>query len=223
MPTAVGSYATTASVKSRLGITDATDDTLLGTLCDQLNAWIEVTCGRVIAPIPGTSLTIDGNLAEDRGRVLPVPFGLNSLTTLEVALRTGGMFVTVPSTDWFLRPLAIHRPSGWPATLIVMTDLPSAGNSVGRFWPGYANVRLTGPEGFLGFPAIPDDLEDVANTAVVRAWHARLSGQVDIVGNDETGAPIVTRFLSSRDWKTLARYDVHQRTAGGDRTVTSYA
>ena len=38
---------------------------------------------------------------------------------------------------------------------------------------------------------------------VVRAWHARQSGQTDIVGNDETGAPIVSRYLSARDRDTL--------------------
>ena len=59
MTTAIGSYATLAAVKSRL-VSDSTvtfsagDDILLGTLCDQANAFIKSAAGtgRVIAPRP---------------------------------------------------------------------------------------------------------------------------------------------------------------------------
>lgn len=216
----VGTYATRVNVKTRLGITDATDDALLDTLCDQLNAWIETTCGRVIAPRTETQIVLDGTLAEDGGRILPVLFGLNSLTTLEVATQTGADWQTVAATDYFLRPLAIMRRPGWPATHIVMSDVPKG--SVSRFYAGFGNVRLSGSAGFAGWPAIPNDLVDVANTVVVRAWAARQSGQADIIGNDETGAPLVSRFLSLRDRATLRRYDAHPRVVGSDRTVVSW-
>jgi hypothetical protein len=55
MGTAIGSYATLAGVKARLsGTFDSTDDILLGTLCDQINQFIEspAGCGRVLAPRP---------------------------------------------------------------------------------------------------------------------------------------------------------------------------
>ena len=55
MTTAIGSYATLAAVKARLsGTFDSTDDTLLGTLCDQANQFIESPqgTGRVLAPRP---------------------------------------------------------------------------------------------------------------------------------------------------------------------------
>ena len=56
MATAIGSYATLANVKSRLGIAsaDTTDDTLLTRVCDQVNAYIESYTHRVLAPISGT-------------------------------------------------------------------------------------------------------------------------------------------------------------------------
>jgi hypothetical protein len=42
----------------------------------------------------------------------------------------------------------------------------------------------------------------------VRAWHARQSGQADIIGNDETGAPLVSRYVSAYHWSTLKAYRV---------------
>jgi hypothetical protein len=223
--TAIGTYATLALVKARLG-SDATysaaDDALITTLCGQINAWIETTTGRVIAPRADTEIVLDGLMAEEDGRVMPVPFGLNGLTSLEVAPQTGGAFVTVPATDCFLRPLPILRRQGWPATVIRMTDIPSPTNQAGRFYPGYGNVRLRGSAGFAGWPAIPDEIAELAITAVVRAWHARQAGQTDVIGSDEFGKPIVSRYVSGRDRDTLARYDLHPRTAGGNRMVTGY-
>ena len=57
-----------------------------------------------------------------------------------------------------------------------------------------------------GWTAIPDDITDVALTAATRAWFARQSGQQDIVGSDENGAPLVSRFFSARDLGTLRAY-----------------
>lgn len=229
MTTAIGAYATPALVKARLG-SDATwssDDTaLLSTLCDQLNNWIESTVGRALAPRPETTILLDGIMAEDGESLLPVVFGVNEIAstsatlTLEIAPRTGGTFVTVPRTDWFLRPLAINRRPGWPATVIRLTDAPSAGNTSGnRFWPGYENVRISGPAGTFGWPAIPDEITELAVTAVVRAWSARQAGQTDVIGSDEYGKPIVSRYVSGRDRDTLRRYDAHPQTAGGERTT----
>ena len=57
-----------------------------------------------------------------------------------------------------------------------------------------------------GWEAIPDDVTELAVTAVVRAWHARQAGQSDIVGTDEYGKPVVSRYLSWRDRDTLLAY-----------------
>jgi len=313
MTTAIGSYATLAAVKSRLsGTFDSTDDTLLGTLCDQVNAFIESPAGtgRVISPRPvgsgvasaneiqsvtlaksvgnvtgghftltfngstttnlsfdaaaatvetalealatiGTdNVTVTGNaggpyaveftgalagLAQqlmtadaahltvapctatvalvstpqtslyyfdgDGGRVLWVDH--RGISELAVAPQTGGAFVVLAAADYFSRPLPQERDPGWPATAVVLSDLPTSG-----YWyfpRGYATVRA---KLVLGWPAIPDDITGLALTMVVRAWHARQSGQTDIVGNDETGAPVVSRYLSAADRDTLRRYRV---------------
>ena len=96
-----------------------------------------------------------------------------------------------------------NSPVSWPATRIELTDVPGGGF---RYFPaGYETVRV---KAVCGWAAIPDDITDVALTMVVRAWHARQSGQTDIVGNDETGAPVVSRYISGRDRETLKRYRV---------------
>lgn len=198
-------YATLAGVKARLGITSTTDDALIQSLADQVNAWIESTTGRILAPDPTTVYTQDGWDALEGGRMMPFPRGIRSLTSVEVAAYTGGPFSTVPATDWFLRPSDPDRVPGWPYTELWMTNIPSVGNQYPAFYPGFGNVRLTGA---FGWDAIPPEITDVALTTVVRAWQGRQSGQADVIGNDETGAPIVSRFVSARDRATLRRYTI---------------
>jgi hypothetical protein len=125
---------------------------------------------------------------------------VRAVSELAVASQTGGTYTVVPVTDYFIRPLPQDRAPGWPATRIELSDLSGE-----WFRPGYATVRV---KAVTGWPAIPDDITDLACTMVVRAWHARQSGQTDIVGNDETGAPIVSRYLSARDRDTLRAYRV---------------
>ena len=137
----------------------------------------------------------------DFSRVLWID--VRAVSELAVASQTGGSYTVLPITDYFLRPLPQDRDPGWPATRIELSDYPTGG--FWYFWPGYNVVRM---KAVLGWPAIPDDITDLALTMAVRAWHARQSGQTDIVGSDETGAPIVSRFLSSRDVQTLKRYRV---------------
>jgi hypothetical protein len=152
----------------------------------------------VLTSTPQTALYyFDGN----GSRVLWLD--VRSVSELAVATQTGGTYTVVPATDYFLRPLPQDRSPGWPATRIELSDYPTG--SAWFFWPGYATVRV---KAVVGWPAIPDDITGVALTAVVRAWHARQSGQTDIVGNDETGAPIVSRYISGQDWFTLKAYRV---------------
>jgi hypothetical protein len=139
----------------------------------------------------------------DGSRVLWVD--VRAVSELAVADQTGGSYTVLAAADYFLRPQPLDREPGWPATRIELSDQPTGG-----YWyfpVGYNTVRL---KAVLGWPAIPDEITDVALTMAVRAWHARQSGQTDIVGNDETGAPIVSRYLSSRDRETLKRYRVMQ-------------
>jgi hypothetical protein len=128
---------------------------------------------------------------------------VRAVSELAVASQTGGSYTVLDAADYFLRPQPLDREPGWPATRIELSDYPTSG-----FWyfpTGYNTVRL---KAVLGWPAIPDEITDVALTMAVRAWHARQSGQTDIVGTDETGAPVVSRYISGRDRETLKRYRV---------------
>ena len=206
MASAIGAYATTATLKARMfaaGVTDTADDTLLGTICDQVNAFIESPygCGRVVAPISSATYLIDG----DGSNRLYFPKGIRAISALAVGDYTGDSRDTLTSTDYFIRPLDHDRTPGWPGFHVVISDLPAGDHSV--FAVGFETVSLTCT---AGWAAIPDDLTDVALTTATRAWKARQSGQVDIVGNDDTGEPIVSRFVAPFHWGAIKSYRLKQ-------------
>jgi hypothetical protein len=201
MTTAIGAYATGAALKARLGIGDVVDDTQLGIVCDQVNAYIEgpEACGRVIAPIASATYLIDIEEQTDR---FHFPLGVRAISSLKVGDYTGATRATLAVTDYFLRPSVHLRPPGVPATLVVLSDRGS--RSV--FPEGFEVVSMTAT---AGWAAIPDDITEVALTAATRAWHGIQAGQADIVGTDEMGRPLVSRFFSSRDLGTLRAYSVN--------------
>lgn len=72
MGSSVAAYATLVGAKARLGITDATDDALIQSFCDQVNDEIEETTHRVIAPIPQFKANL-GAAANVGDQVVTVP------------------------------------------------------------------------------------------------------------------------------------------------------
>jgi hypothetical protein len=209
--TATGAYATAALVKARLfaaGVTDTADDTLIGTICDQVNQFIESPqgCGRILAPVTSGTYLVDGNGL----RRLFFPRGLRAVTELKIGDYTGDTRDVIAATDYFLRPTATDRKPGWPAEWIELSDLSTLTHRI--FHRGYETVSITGT---TGWNAIPDDIIDAALTTSVRAWHARQSGQADVIGNDETGAPLVSRYVSGYHWSILRAYRVRRQLVHG--------
>lgn len=199
MTVAVGTYVSLTALKLRtVGTADTADDTLLQTIVDQVNTYVEVTVGRVLAPIASGTVTFD---IPESTTVLYVKEGIRAITSLEVADYTGATYATVGTADYFLRPLA-PRP-GWPYTEVHFSDVPTG--SYSAFPVGFATVRLVCTRGWA---EVPEDIEDVAITTAVRAWHAREAGQADVIGTDEMGRPVVSRYLSGRDRATLYRYTI---------------
>ena len=45
-------------------------------------------------------------------------------------------------------------------------------------------------------------------TTAVRAWHARQTGQADIVGTNESGDAVVTRYVAPYHWNAIKAYRV---------------
>lgn len=206
MATAIGSYAVGTAVKARAGITDSTDDTLIAELCDQVNAFVEQTTGRILAPISGTAtLYYDGD--GSNRLYLPVPAsgdypyigGLRTVATLSIADYTGAAYTAIASGDYFLRGVCLP---GAPFDWLYLSDFPAG--SYYTFPKGFATVKITSTG--AGWSAIPDDVIDVAEVLAVRLWYARQTGSSDVVGTDETGATLVSRMLSLRDRNTLRAY-----------------
>src|SRR4051812_23476236 len=108
MTTAIGAYATTAALKARANIGDTTDDTVLGTICDQVNQYIETKTRRVLAPVGSATFLLDGN-GQD---CFEFARGIRAITDLSVGDVTGGTRITLASTEYFLRPAAHDRLPG---------------------------------------------------------------------------------------------------------------
>lgn len=207
------SYITATNLKLRLGLGGAAgtavtdDDSLLAQYVTSTNEWIEHETWRPIGPTAGGTATFDGAYdTSDDGRSLYVIQGVYSITSLTVAPSTGASPVSATVADLVLLPRPQNRRPGFPATEIRFKDVVAG--PVGEFGTGYADIVLIGG---LGFEAIPSPLSEMGYRVAARAWHARNAGQVDIIGSDETGAPIVSRFASAMDWKLLKSF----RPAGG--------
>jgi hypothetical protein len=128
---------------------------------------------------------------------------VRSLSLVETAPTTGAAFTTVAATDYFMRPTTQERSPGWPATELWMSDVSAA-----YFPPGYDNVRLTGT---FGFAMVPPRIESVARRLVVRTYASRQAGQGDLLGaGGDSGAPMVSSFLSKRDRETLDLFRMMQ-------------
>lgn len=213
MATATGAYATAALFKEWAGITSSSDDTLIGKVCDRLNAYLEAEMGQVVAPITSATYVYDGRGLRHQFLATPPASspaigGIRAATLVEVAPQSGGTYETVASTDYVLRS---HAPGpGSPYRYLVMSDHPAGTYTK---WPeGYGTVRVTGT---AGWAAIPDDLTQLALACVQRAWNAQQSGYQNVDGVDENGKPIVARFLQLPDFQTLKRYTLRREQVFG--------
>lgn len=202
MATAIGAYATTALAKEAMGITNSTDDTLIGKLVDRVNAWIEWRTGRVIAPIASTTYTFDGN-GTNR---LSVVAGVRAISALTVAPYTGATPVAATAGDIFIRPVAQERLTGWPGEEIWLSDRPTG--TVSIFAKGFSTVAVTAT---FGWAAIPDEIISIALTCTAAAWARRKEGNVDVITIGEDGDRTFIAYLSREERRVLEIYTAHPR------------
>lgn len=202
---AVGTYAEVDEVKKRLAKSDAysaDDNAVLAKLCSAINGWIELKTQRVLSPVDGVTYVFDADAWTDDGRRLRLPMGIRNITTLKLARGTGETLELIPASEYLLLPRVQSRQAGYPATELLLHN--AGGTSpIARVSSGYAIAELVGDVGFEDTPA---EIVDIAETAVVRAWHGRQAGQTDIIGSDENGEPIVSRYVSAKDRDTLRAY-----------------
>ncbi len=201
--TAIGTYATTAALKALIGTTDSDDDSLLGTICDRVNQWVESLTLQPISPISSATYLYDGDGL--RRVYLPIPTtaatkgigGARAISLLEIAPTTGGTFGTIASTDYFVRGKdGVLGPFVW----LVLSDL--AAGDYRTFPKGLANIRVTMT---AGWAAIPDDLTMTALNVAHRAWNARSTGNQSGAGNGEEGQPI-SIFATREDVRLVRTY-----------------
>ena len=188
-------YTSGTALKTRMGITDTNSDAILEARATATNTIIESYVGGPVGS-GGTAIrTFDG----DGTGTLWVRHGINAITTLEVADRTGGTFSTLAATEYVLRPASWDRPTGWPGFWVKLTDQAS---TYGRFTPGYDTVRITPTSDGWGWTAIPAELSEVAHILGTRLFQARQSGEMMVVGSTDFGNAIV-RFLPEPEYRAI--------------------
>lgn len=166
---------TAVQVKARLEITDATDDALIGELIDELTDWMQDITGRKLVPEAGATYYFDTG----PGSVIRVPRGIRVVTSLGYASTdqpdAGGVYTAVAAADVLLRPLAVDRKPGWPATEIWI-----------RGTTGVLSAALNGAKvvGDYGFAAAPPTIQAVALDAIVTAYTSHRGGASDVIGAD---------------------------------------
>jgi len=200
-------YADLARIKRRLrsgADTETTaDDDIISDFIGDVQSYMVSRLGMFLGPTTSTTIDVDGRDAL-RGRTrLSVPFGIQSLTSIEVQPTTGDTFETVTAAD------VVSGPRTWesrvdpnqPFTWLMFKDIVTGDWSA--FPSGVENVRITGT---LGWSEPPNRLGELADTMVIRMFHAAASGQRDLVGNDDEGLPLVSRFISPADHQVLRTF-----------------
>jgi hypothetical protein len=201
-----GTYVTSANLKVRLGIgtADTTDDTLLGNICNQVNSYVEFIARRNFDAVAGTAAggtaTFDASEDVYDGQ-LYVHDGIRAVTSLSVAPGTGDAAVTATVADLIILPRSQARRPGWPGFWVVFK--PVVTGLVSDWGVGYANIVMGYDRNFASYPL---EIVEVAEVAAARAWSGRQGGQEDISGTDESGAPLIRRYFSAEDKKTLREF-----------------
>ena len=192
---------TSAQVKARVGVTDATDDTLISELIDQVSDWIQQYVGRRLVPITSATYVRDTSY----GYSFYFPQGIRAVTALSVAASSqppsGGTYVTVAATDYKLYP---ETPApGWPQTELRL--LRAAVGTVRRFADAENGLSITCTSGFT---ATPPDMQSVAIDAVVAAYTNRQDGASGVIGADVMAVTPWSEFFSrgSPQRGTIERY-----------------
>lgn len=196
---------TVAKVKTRAGIPDGNDDTLLGDLVTEISDWITDTTGRTFEPLAGATYQLD----TFAGLELEIPRGIRTLTTVGVATTDqvdgagAGAYTNVPPADLLIRPASIDRRPGWPGTSILFSRGTLSG-TISRFGTARNGCRIVGD---FGFAAVPPAIESIAIAAVVTAYGMRKAGLAGAVGSDSERPPVVwSSLLTLADRRILDRY-----------------
>lgn len=193
---------TVAQAKTRLGISDATDDAMLSEIIDQVTDEIQHFVGRRLVPDNGSTYFWDTAI----GHELEIPIGIRTVTTLSVAATDqpddgSGTYQAVAASAILVRPRPQERRPGMPGTTVVLTSSPI--DTRIPFRTAANGAKLVGD---YGPAAIAPKVARIALAGVVTEYLDRKrSGQAGADGID------LPKILGPDDLASLARL----RTRGG--------
>lgn len=188
---------TTAQVKTRLQITDGTDDAVISEIIDQVSDEIQHFTRRKLVPDAGATYYLDTRL----GHILPIPYGIRSVTSMGVAATDQpddgtGTYLAVTLSTILLRPSPIARRPGWPATQLRLTQSPIDIRIPFRTAANGAKIV-----GNFGWAATPPTVARIAIAASVAEYiDRRRGGQGGADGID------LPRLLNDDQLAALARF-----------------
>lgn len=187
-------------VEQRIGALSVNDRETVVDIIRRIGAQIEGYCERWFIPRPasGTSTFL---VHTQSGYLLRFPKGITSISTLSIASSnqppTGGSYTAVASTGFWLDPQLAERTPGWPATRIVLSSTGSA-----RFYDAEFGASIVGQ---AGWPAVPADIQGIAQDAVIRAFIGKESA-ASAVSVGPSGAITLLRGMSPENLATLDWY-----------------
>lgn len=191
---------TLTQIKTRLGITDTTDDTLLGELNDQSTDYIQELTGRKFVAEAGATYYVDTR----PGSVIRIQRGIRTVSSLSLATSDqpddgSGTYTAVTAADVILRPSLFARKPGWPATEIWIRG------TTGRCTLAINGAKIVGD---WGFATVPPIVQAIALDAITAAYTAKEAGDSDAIGADASPVAVWARMFSegTAQRETLNRY-----------------
>lgn len=200
---------TIARVKARLGITDATDDSLISDLIDEATEVVQGICRRRFIPEAGVTLLLDSAV----GSVVHVPRGIRAVSSLGLSSADApddgsGTYTPITASRIVLYPPVVRRRPGWPADRVLITGAaPVVSRAAINGW------KLVGD---VDFAATPAAIRAVVEDAVVGAYPARQAGDDGgssmAIGGGDLATTLEMQFADdTAQGRTLRRYRAGSR------------
>lgn len=231
VPTVANGHFYTATAPGTSGSTEPTWPTDGSTVSDGSGALVWQDSGPIISTVTLAVGLVSGYAAatvvkrvyiydgfdrREGGRILPIGRGIRQIYSLEVTPVSagvggtrpqGGAWFLLPRQDYFIRPVPQMGQPSWPATELWITNIPTPGDSTPLFFPGFNNVRI---DADLGWPAVPDEIIDIALKLVVAGFRARTTAGTDTMTLNIDGSRRYEYALSWQDKQTLDRYTLDE-------------
>ena len=186
-------YTTNTAVKTLLGITAATDDTLITTLIARAQAWIESYCDQVFEAAADSTRKFDA-VADVDGLTLHLDYPLAAITSI-----TNGDAVVVGSTEYVTEPrnrTPYHRIRILGSTAKYW-DITAAGDSENA-------IVIVGKWAYS--TTAPADIVQACERLAAYMYRQKDSQVFDVTADAETGQLIIPKGIPADVKQLLAPY-----------------